>query len=350
MSEGRIFLQGQWWPLQPESIPALQATVASPWEEDVVEALRSWWNDAEVVITSTSGSTGNPRPIQHAKAAMEESAKRTLHHFGLMEGATAGLAMPVKFIGGMMMLVRAVVGKLDLVAVQPQACPDFGALPCSSLDFLPLTPSQAQAFHASDSSSWARIQCLLLGGGPVNRAWLGTLDGGPRIVESFGMTETISHFALREVHPNREEDFHCLPGFEVFSGEQEALVIDGPDGTRWETRDAAQVLSSRSFKWLGRLDGVINSGGIKIHPERVEWILSGFLTEPFKCYGKPDARWGEILILRIDSEAAPPDAEAMRDRILAWADDHLPKHHAPKMVEWAPLERTWTGKWKMPHA
>ncbi len=348
MNEGRIFLQGRWWPLQPESIPALESAIAAPWEQDVVDVLRSWWDDSEYLTVMTSGSTGDPRPIDHAKSSMVESARRTLHHFGLHPGATSGLAMPVKFIGGMMMLVRAIVGKLDVVAVQPQACPKFFDSPDCLLDFVPLTPAQAQALHATDPDRWRRIHCLLVGGGTVNRTWLKSLKDGPRIVESFGMTETISHFALRTLHPKAEKDFHCLPGFQVSSAENDALVIQGPHGQRWETRDAAHVSSPHAFTWLGRLDGVVNSGGIKIHPEHVESILSSVIDQPFKCFGKFDEHWGEILVLRIHAETAPPDAEAIRSRIWARAGNDLSKHHSPKIIEWAPLQQTKTGKWKMP--
>lgn len=311
----------------------------------IADFLERWWNETEVVEVKTSGSTGTPQTLQHTKAAMRESAERTIAFFALEEGIQAGLAMPVHFIAGMMMLVRAEQGRWHLIAVPPTATPQYNR---RDLDFVALTPPQAQAWQRAYPDEWSGCRTLLLGGGPVASAWLKGLGHSPAIFEGFGMTETVSHFAVRSLHPTHQAHFQCLPGFSVSADEQGALGVCTPAGKTLMTRDAVQVRDPLSFRWEGRLDDVVNSGGIKIHPASVEEAFSAVIEGPMACYGEPHERWGQSLVLRIHAEHAPSDAEARTKALMDWAKTNLPAHHAPKRIEWCPLEKTWTGKWKRP--
>jgi O-succinylbenzoic acid--CoA ligase len=341
---GTLTFAGCTWPLQASSLDSMRNAAQEPWQESIVEFLDRWWSDDERIRVNTSGSTGDPRPLWHAKANLVESARRTIQHFGLMPGTHAGLAMPVQFIGGMMMVVRAEVGGWNLTAVQPQAAPEFGA----ALDFVALTPPQAQAWQRTHPREWSSCKTLLLGGGQAPAAWLAAAHDAPAVYEGFGMTETISHFAVRQLHPNNEPCFRCLPGFTVSTTAENALNIACPDGQTLQTNDAVEVQDAQSFRWLGRLDDVVNSGGIKIHPASVDAVLASAITKPFKCYGAPDPQWGEVLVLRIHAAREPENAEAERKRITEWARTQLPQHHGPKRIEWLPLESTASGKWKRP--
>ncbi|MGB1122482.1 MAG: hypothetical protein ACPG08_03075, partial [Flavobacteriales bacterium] len=195
---------------------------------------------------------------------------------------------------------------------------------------------------------WASCKQVLLGGGRAPMDWLKGTQDGPVVYEGFGMTETISHFAVRQLHPKHEEAFECLPGFAVSVDDHNALRVAGPDGRILQTNDAADVRSAKSFRWLGRLDDVINSGGIKIHPAAVEQALASVIDGPFTCYGESHPQWGQALVLRIHAAAEPADAGEQRKRITAWARTNLLQHHAPKRIEWLPLETTASGKWKRP--
>ncbi|MGB1122577.1 MAG: hypothetical protein ACPG08_03555 [Flavobacteriales bacterium] len=114
---GTLTFAGQSWPMQPSSLGSMRDAVQAPWQGAIVDFLERWWGGAKTIAVHTSGSTGEPRPLSHAKSDMVESARRTIAHFGLTPGTQAGLAMPVQFIGGMMMLVRADVGGWNLTAV-----------------------------------------------------------------------------------------------------------------------------------------------------------------------------------------------------------------------------------------
>ena len=341
---GTLTFAGHTWPLRSESLESMRAAVEAPWQGAIVDFLERWWGESNTIAVHTSGSTGNPRPLSHTKADMVESARRTIAHFGLVPGTEAALAMPVQFIGGMMMVVRADVGAWNLTAVQPQSTPHLGC----DLDFIALTPSQAQAWQHSHPDQWMSCKQLLVGGGQAPTDWLIGAQGGPAVYEGFGMTETISHFAVRQLHPKHEDTFQCLPGFAVSIDDQNALCIAGPNGQTLQTNDAAEVQGAQSFRWLGRLDDVINSGGIKIHPAAVERTLASAIDGPFKCYGEPHPQWGEALVMRIHAKGEPINASEERERISEWARTNLPTHHAPKRIEWMPLETTASGKWKRP--
>ena len=341
---GTLTLAGRTWPLRFESLESMREAVHEPWQEAIVDFLDRWWGNEETLQVRTSGSTGDPRPLAHSKAGMVDSAHRTIQHFGLTPGTKAGLAMPVQFIGGMMMLVRAEVGEWNLTAVQPQATPHFG----DALDFVALTPSQAQAWQRANPAEWSNCKQLLVGGGQSPAAWLKDALEAPEVHEGFGMTETISHFAVRQLHPKCEPWFRCLPGFTVSTDNRNALRIELPSGQTLQTNDAAEVQHEQSFRWLGRLDDVVNSGGIKIHPSLVEQELASIIPVPFACYGAPDVKWGQALVLRIHAHQEPEDVDRERLRIATWAEANLPRHHVPKRIEWLPLEATASGKWKRP--
>ncbi|MGA0434825.1 MAG: AMP-binding protein [Flavobacteriales bacterium] len=345
MKEGSVYLQGSWWCLNPSSLMDLKEAVIEPWELELVKAMELWWNSEPTMSIRTSGSTGNPKPIQLAKAAMEASAKRTIDYFEVSPGSKAGLALPVTSIAGMMMLVRAIIGRWDLVVSKPAIHATFNA---DELDFVALTPIQAQTIEQEDPVQWKSFKTVLIGGGSPNNRWLSQLSGETRVFESFGMTETISHLALRQLYPLREPNFRCLPGFAVRTNSQGVLNIRTPDGQEFITRDVVQCQDDHSFIWLGRMDDVINSGGLKIHPEAVEMGLQAIINQPFRCFGVPDADWGQVVAIRIHSEEVPHDWEEQKRFIESWSRDNLPKHHAPKVIEWAPLEQSWTGKWKRP--
>ena len=142
---GTLTFAGRTWPMQPSSLGSMRDAVQAPWQGAIVDFLERWWGEEVTIGVHTSGSTGEPRPLSHAKSDMVESARRTIAHFGLTPGTQAGLAMPVQFIGGMMMVVRADVGGWNLTAVQPQGTPQLGA----DLDFAALIPAQAQAWQLS---------------------------------------------------------------------------------------------------------------------------------------------------------------------------------------------------------
>ncbi len=344
---GTLYLSSGSVSLEPNALDEIRALAQHPWEQNVLKILESWWGPKDFMEIHTSGSTGITRWIRHDKTAMVASANRTLRHFELEPGAHAALAMPVEFVGGMMMLIRAVEGAMDLTVLEPIMAPDF---PKTPFDFVALTPAQSHALSA-DKEQLHRMKgwkTLLLGGAPVRSEWLRGLPSSMRVFESFGMTETISHFAVRQWLPVKEEVFRCLEGMTVSCSSQGALQVHRVGFPVLQSNDAAEVMDSHTFRWLGRLDDVINSGGVKVHPQAVSTVLSAMIPLPFIVYGRPHDDLGEEVVLRIHANEEPENADEFRASIQHLVLESLPRYHAPRSIEWKPLEKTQSGKWKSP--
>jgi len=340
----RIHIAGQWWPLQKDKLASLKESCTDLWERETVQVLTDWWSEGDEMTSLTSGSTGAPKPIVHTKKAMVESAERTIRFFNLLPGTQAILVLPARFIGGKMMLIRALVGGWDIKIERPGALP-AGAAPC---DFIAMTPAQAAALIEHRPSAWAQLGTVLLGGSAVDDSLIQLMPKGPKVFESFGMTETISHFALRQLAPVHEAAFQCLDGFDVAQTADSVLEIVFPNGKRLKTNDAVKVTGVAAFEWMGRRDDVINSGGIKIHPAQIEKALASLIPGPFKVYGEYHATWGTQLVLRVHATAPPANASELEAEWTAWAKRNLPSHHSPKRIEWKELKQTGSGKWLRP--
>ena len=157
------------------------------------------------------------------------------------------------------------------------------------------------------------------------------------------MTETLSHIALRRLNgPDASEWYTPFPSVKVSLNEDRCLVIDAPlvCPSRLVTNDIAELSSGTDpevkFRILGRKDNVICSGGIKIQIETVERQLRPHLQAPFLITKRPDAKFGEAVVLL--TEGTVPEAKEVCLRI-------LPKYHQPRFylhVDQIPL--TATGK------
>ncbi|MFA7688043.1 MAG: AMP-binding protein [Moheibacter sp.] len=265
------------------------------WQKEILGFLTEWFSEKDFIVSQTSGSTGTPKEIRIPKYAMKMSAQMTGEFFGLQKGDTALLCMPVNFIAGRMMVVRAIELKLKLFCVQPKSKMVLEKFP--TLDFVPMTPMQAEASLAD----LGKIRILLLGGAPLSdglRKNLSALE--TKCFESYGMTETITHIALKEIS---EACFTVLPKIKIRQDNRGCLVIRTPYFTEEIlTNDLVEIHRENQFKWLGRFDNVINSGGIKLFPEQIEAKIKPFLQNEFIIGSLPDEKLGQRLVLVIESE------------------------------------------------
>lgn len=277
----------------------------STWLNDIYFFLKEWKNKEKIISLQTSGSTGAPKTIRVTRDQMTYSAQVTLKAFGLQEGNTALLNLPAKYIAGKMMLVRALEGGLSLYAIPPTH--HVQELSKTDFDFVALTPAQVSAMIDKnfDLTSFKKI---LIGGAPVSQNLYRTLqkiESDIRI--SFGMTETLSHFALAKVKPDTDYPiYEALPGVKFKTNEQEELIVRYPDMgfTNLSTNDRVKLLSPKSFQWLGRNDWVINSGGVKISAEEIEDKISHLIQGNYFVFGKSDDVFGFLpcLVVEKDSE------------------------------------------------
>ena len=303
------------------------------------EFLEEWNNPSPFVHVQTSGSTGAPKPMLVEKQRMLNSARITCDFLGLREGDTALLCMSLDYIAGKMMVVRALERHLKLITVEPSGHPLDNDL--CQIDFAAMVPMQVyNALQVpAECERLKQIRHLIIGGGAIDDALAAALKSFPHHVWStYGMTETLSHIALRKLNGPEASDYYTpFPSVKVSLNDESCLVINAPEvcSERLVTNDIAELREGR-FRILGRKDNVICSGGIKIQIEEVERLLRPHLPQPFLITKRPDAKFGEVVVLL--SEGPVDEARAVCERI-------LPKYYQPKAylhVDKIPL--TETGK------
>lgn len=308
------------------------------------EFLSEWNNDSLFVHVQTSGSTGAPKPMLAEKRRMLASARITNDFLGLREGDAALLCMSLDYIAGKMMVVRSIERGLKLITVEPSGHPlnhsQLATDDCQ-IDFAAMVPLQVYNTLQvpEERKRLLQIRHLIIGGGAIDEALGAELKNFPNAVWStYGMTETLSHIALRRLSGPEASDWYMpFPSVKVSLSEDGCLVIDAPEvcPERLVTNDIAEI-SPQGFRILGRKDNVICSGGIKIQIEEVESRLRPFFRVPYLISKRPDPKFGEVSVLL--TEGSVDEARQICERILP--KYYLPRHYLH--VDRIPL--TETGK------
>lgn len=340
-----LWLNGQL--LSPEKIRNgdFFGTFPSSFEKSIVEFLQQWYNEDQRILFQTSGTTGAPKPIYLKKECLLASARQTNEFFKITAGNKGLLALSPKFIGGAMMIVRAICGGMHLYSCEPN---QLEKLPETTFKLSAFVPLQLEKLLSMDVVD-RLFENILLGGVSTSSDLIEKIQQltSARIFATFGMTETASHIALRNLsaHP-AEEAYTFFPGVDVKLNEVGCLEVRGSmTSNEWITTGDLVELNGRTMKFLGRNDHVINSGGIKIFPETTEEIIKSnangsleFLhTTPFALIGVPDESLGQRLMLVVESSTVEAN--------LSDLDDVLEKYHRPKELKFIPkFPRTESGK------
>ncbi|MDC6364496.1 MULTISPECIES: AMP-binding protein [Flavobacteriaceae] len=274
-------------------------------EAHIGNFLLDWATPKPTLEVFTSGSTGKPKKIELKKEHMVNSALATGTYFNLKPSSSTLLCLPCTGIAGKMMLVRAMVLGLDLDYIAPSSTPlqendrDY--------DFVAMVPLQAQ----NSITYLNRVKTLIVGGAPVDTSLRIKLAGlSTAVYETYGMTETITHIAVKRITKTEKEmieaGFELLPNVSVARDDRDCLVIDAPMVTENSvvTNDIVALIDTTHFKWLGRYDSIINSGGIKLIPEQIEEKLSKLIRSRFFVAGLPDTSLGQKLILLVEDKDA----------------------------------------------
>ena len=293
--------------------------------------LAEWFSPGETVEVQTSGSTGAPKRMVVEKERMMRSAIRTCGFLGLCPGDTSLLCMDLKFIGAKMMVVRALVAGLCLrvrrASSHPLADVD------GRIDFTAVVPMQLYNTLGcvEEREKLSRVRHVLVGGGAVDDALQRELAALPcRVYSTYGMTETLSHIALRPLNGKEASAaYRPFEGVRLSLSPRGTLVVDAPElcASPLETNDVVRLLPDGAFVVVGRADNTVNSGGIKIQIEEEERRLRGLIDVPFALTAVADARLGEALVLLLSRGFAADDATLLR-RIKAV----VPRYHAPQHI------------------
>lgn len=304
------------------------------------EFLEEWNNPSETVLVQTSGSTGAPKPMLVEKSRMLASARRTNDFLGLREGDTALLCMSLDYIAGKMMVVRALERHLHLITVSPSGHPLSGLM--DNISFAAMVPMQVynSLQVPEECERLQQIRYLIIGGGAIDDALAAELKSFPNAVWStYGMTETLSHIALRRLSgPDASDWYTPFPSVHLSLSSDGCLIIDAPEvcPDPLVTNDIATLSHDQRFRILGRRDNIICSGGLKIQAEELERQLHPHLCVPYLITKRPDEKFGEIVVLLTEGSTA--EVREVCERI-------LPRFHRPRAylhVSHIPL--TATGK------
>ena len=327
----------------------------SVFELGTLEFCRDWLRGQGHFLLTTSGSTGKPKPIQILRSQMEASAVMTIEKLGLEPGDGILVCMDTAYIAGKMMLVRGFEGDMVMTIVTPAANP-FNNLPTDNarFEFTALVPLQMKTILEGPEKHLEildAMKAIIIGGGVVSS----TLEEVIQRIKSpvystYGMTETVSHIAMRRLNGStKSQTYHTMSGVIIGLDDRGCLTINAPV-TNFETivtNDLVTIVDGSSFTWEGRIDNVINSGGIKIHTEQLEQSIEKLLHQlslqnRFFVAGIPHESLGEMVVLVIEGEPLKKNVETA---LLSALKKFLPAYHVPKKVYYLPqFAVTVTGK------
>ena len=307
-----------------------------------------WNNDSDRVLVHTSGSTGKPKPMMVEKKRMLNSARITCDFLGLKPGDSALLCMSLDYIAGKMVVVRSIERHLHLISVPPSGHPlkDVD----EEITFAAMVPMQVYNTLQvpEERERLSRIRHLIIGGGAIDAALeqeLQSLPGDIAIWSTYGMTETLSHIALRRINGDEASEWYQpFDSVRISQTEEGCLVIDAPQvcAETLVTNDIVEIepyiynkVEKLRFRIKGRKDNVICSGGIKIQIEEVETLLKPHLEKPFMLAKKKDEKFGEIAVLLSEDEDIKK-VEATVRRLLSDESEKSSDHK--KYKYWIPKE------------
>ena len=310
--------------------------------------LSEWNNDSDRVLVHTSGSTGKPKPMRVEKKRMLNSARITCDFLGLKPGDSALLCMSLDYIAGKMVVVRSIERHLHLISVPPSGHPlkDVD----EEITFAAMVPMQVYNTLQvpEERERLSRIRHLIIGGGAIDAALeqeLQSLPGDIAIWSTYGMTETLSHIALRRINGDEPSEWYQpFDSVHISQTEEGCLVIDAPQvcAETLVTNDIVEIepyiynkVEKLRFRIKGRKDNVICSGGIKIQIEEVETLLKPHLEKPFMLAKKKDEKFGEIAVLLTEDEDIKK-VEATVRRLLSDESEKSSDHK--KYKYWIPKE------------
>ena len=326
-----------------------------------------WNNDSDRVLVHTSGSTGKPKPMMVEKKRMLNSARITCDFLGLKPGDSALLCMSLDYIAGKMVVVRSIERHLHLISVSPSGHPlknidlkDVNGKDVNGeITFAAMVPMQVYNTLQvpEERERLTHIRHLIIGGGAIDASLekeLQALPGNIAIWSTYGMTETLSHIALRRINgAEASEWYQPFDSVKISQTDEGCLVMDAPlvCAETLVTNDIVEIepyiynkeekhdkVEKLRFRIKGRKDNVICSGGIKIQIEEVEALLKLHLEKPFMIAKKKDEKFGEIAVLLTEDEDLKKVEATIRRLLSGKSDDSNKSSESANHKYWIPRE------------
>ena len=323
----------------------------SAFEESTLRFTAEWFSGRDTFGQYTSGATGKAKMITLTRNQMVASSRLTEAALNLRQGDTALLCLDPAYIAGKMMLVRSFVAGMRVIAVEPAADPFSSLSPDTVIDFTALVPLQLRASLDNSSNRLEVTRKIIVGGGVIPPDLEQRLQNvQARLFATYGMTETISHIALRPLNGvHASAWFQALPGITIGQDDRQCCVIS------WDileedvvTNDIIEIHQPGHFRWVGRWDNVINTGGLKVIPEELEPRVAGILSDlglqmPFFIGPAPDEILGQRVVLALSGELEEDTVASLWKALQA----SLRQHEVPREIKWGQsFLYTETGKIK----
>ena len=239
-------------------------------DPDIFYFLKFWKSNNESILVNTSGSTGKPKKIVIQKKSLINSAKATLDYFEILNNSKFHCCLPAKYIGGKMMLIRALINNGEIILTKPSR--NVARNLDIKIDFSAMTPMQVK--YSINENGFKNIKKLIIGGGSLSyQLEKKLIKNSNKYYHTYGMTETLSHIAVRPINSLVNNlEYNCLNHVEIKTNKNGNLVVKSPKLgiISLTTNDVVQITGYHKFKYIGRSDNVINTGGIKVHPEILE--------------------------------------------------------------------------------
>ncbi len=315
----------------------INQNILSDLESRVVKFIISWLTGQKEFAMPTSGSTGTPKETHLSREALQYSARQSMEYIDPTGSyQTTLLCINPDYIGGLMVVIRALTHDLDVSMVAPTSrLADVLGKEC--YDLVSMVPMQVQYLLDHHPDTLLQFKTILIGGAPLPHEYIVKLKSLKvvRCFQTYGMTETASHIALKNL-TDGDDSFEVLGDAEIQQDNRGCLKVKGSvTDHQWiQTNDVVELTDPRHLRWLGRADFVINSGGVKVHPEILEASLSSQLKMPFFVAGLPDASLGQKVVMIVES----PEPVTLDF-------SHISQYSRPKEVYYSPgFSYTPSGK------
>ncbi|TAF30781.1 MAG: hypothetical protein EAZ57_06295 [Cytophagales bacterium] len=343
-----LFFQGQIKSIEKW----LKELPSDPYLSDVLSIIRAWRSGQTSFLLHTSGTTGTPKPVWAQREAIEASIRLSTEKLVLQHGMTALLPLNVQFVGGFMLLLRALTLNMGIYLQKPQQAIWKGLPSNFHADFTAISPLQLHSvIEKGELDFLEQHRIVLIGGAPVSKHLLNAIsDSKTAFFHTYGMTETLSHIAFKRLSSSQKQaHFETIsPEIRIWATKDKRLCIQSPtayNGQIIETNDLVEIIDEQTFDFVGRADFVINTGGIKVSPEQIEaqlsHFLSGILKKEWAVSDLKSDLYGSIVVLVI-TEKLSPDVQKF---IFDYSNSHLPRYHTPKQIlELEALPLTTFGK------
>ncbi len=277
----------------------------------ILTFIEEWNNDNSDILIKTSGSTGKPKEFHVKKIYFIESAKLSGSYFHYKENENIVLALSIDTIGGKMQVIRALIFQMNLIVCDNSRNPLLDLN--KKVDYISLVPLQIEEIIRNSNEKLSLCKSILIGGAAINASLEENLKKSKlNFFESYGMTETLSHIAIRKI--GTEDYFTVLKGVTI-SLKENCLVITVPNLgiENLETNDIVEIIDDKKFKLIGRKDLVINSGGYKFHPELLEKKIAKKIDIAFFILGEKNEEFGQIITLFVETIFSETELNQLKD-------------------------------------